>query len=93
MTDLAPDTIPFVDLTRQYASIKSEIDAAIQQTLDRGTFAAGAAVARFENEFAEYVGARYACAVSKNRTPASHAAATIWMAASASGCPLTLAMP
>ena len=73
MTDLAPDTIPFVDLTRQYASIKSEIDAAIQQTLDRGTFAAGAAVARFENEFAKYCGARHCVAVNSG-TSALHLA-------------------
>lgn len=30
MIDLAPNTIPFVDLRRQYASIKNEIDAAIR---------------------------------------------------------------
>ncbi len=37
---IASDAIPLMDLTRQYASIKNEIDAAIQQTLYRGTFAA-----------------------------------------------------
>ena len=53
MTDRAPNAIHLVDLTRQYAAIKGEIDAAIQQTLNRGTFASNQSVAAFEEEFAQ----------------------------------------
>jgi len=73
MIDLAPNAIPFVDLRRQYASIKTEIDAAIQQTLDRGAFAANQAVAAFEEEFARYCGVRHCVAVSSG-TSALHLA-------------------
>ena len=73
MIDLAPNAIPFVDLRRQYASIKVEIDAAIQQTLDRGAFAANGAVAAFEEEFARYCGVRHCVAVSSG-TSALHLA-------------------
>jgi dTDP-4-amino-4,6-dideoxygalactose transaminase len=66
-------TIPLVDLTRQYASIRNEIDAVIQQTLDRGIFAAGSAVAAFENEFARYCGVRHCVAVNSG-TSALHLA-------------------
>jgi dTDP-4-amino-4,6-dideoxygalactose transaminase len=65
--------VPLVDLARQYASIRQEIDAAIQQTLDRGTFAAGAAVAAFEDAFARYCGVRHCIAVDSG-TSALHLA-------------------
>lgn len=70
---IASDAIPLVDLTRQYASIKNEIDAAIQQTLDRGTFAANQAVAAFEDEFARYCGVRH-CICVNSGTSALHLA-------------------
>jgi dTDP-4-amino-4,6-dideoxygalactose transaminase len=46
--------IPLVDLKAQYASIKPEIDAAIQRVLDSGQFTLGSEVAAFEEEFAAY---------------------------------------
>jgi dTDP-4-amino-4,6-dideoxygalactose transaminase len=46
--------IPFVDLKAQYASIKTEVNAAIQGVLDSCHFALGPEVARFEEEFAAY---------------------------------------
>jgi len=55
--------IPFIALTRQYASIKDEVDAAIARVLARGRFILGEEVAAFEEEFAAYVGARYAVGV------------------------------
>lgn len=73
MIDLAPERIPFVDLKRQYAAIKNEINAAIQQTLDRGAFAADQAVAGFEQEFAQYCGVRHCVCVSSG-TSALHLA-------------------
>lgn len=73
MTDFASPAIPLVDLTRQYTSIKNEIDTAIQPILNRGTFAAGAAVAQFESQFANYCGVRYCIAVNSG-TSALHLA-------------------
>lgn len=46
--------IPFVDLKAQYASIKTEVNAAIQGVLDSCQFTLGSEVAAFENEFAAY---------------------------------------
>jgi dTDP-4-amino-4,6-dideoxygalactose transaminase len=48
--------IPFVDLKAQYASIKPEIDAAIQGILESCQFTLGKEVASFEEEFAAYSG-------------------------------------
>ena len=48
--------IPFVDLKAQYASIKPEVDAAIQDVLNSCQFTLGAEVAEFEMEFAAYSG-------------------------------------
>ena len=45
-------SIPFVDLKAQYLSIKSEIDAAIQNVLDTSNFIMGENVKKFEQEFA-----------------------------------------
>lgn len=46
--------IPFVDLKAQYASIKTELNAAIQGVLDSCQFTLGSEVAAFEKEFAAY---------------------------------------
>ena len=46
--------IPFVDLKAQYASIKDEVNAAIQGVLDSCQFTLGPEVAKFEEEFAAY---------------------------------------
>ncbi|RME35204.1 MAG: DegT/DnrJ/EryC1/StrS family aminotransferase, partial [Thermoflexia bacterium] len=53
--------IPVFDLTRQYAGLKEEIDAAIGRVLARGRFILGEEVATFEEEFAAACGV--ACAV------------------------------
>lgn len=52
--------IKFVDLGRQYATIKSEVDSAIAGVLGRTDFVLGADVARFEEEFAQYCETSYA---------------------------------
>jgi dTDP-4-amino-4,6-dideoxygalactose transaminase len=67
------DPIPFVDLKRQCAEIRSEIDDAMQRTLDGGVFASNQAVARFEDKFAQYCGARCCVAVNSG-TSALHLA-------------------
>lgn len=67
------DPIPFVDLKRQCVAIRSEINDAIQRTLDGGAFASGQAVAQFEVEFAGYCGTRHCVAVNSG-TSALHLA-------------------
>jgi len=55
--------IPFGDLSRQYKSIKKEIDQAVGRVLDSGWFILGKEVASFEKEFARYCGAKYCIGV------------------------------
>ncbi|HUQ31829.1 MAG TPA: DegT/DnrJ/EryC1/StrS family aminotransferase [Pyrinomonadaceae bacterium] len=52
-------TVPFVDLRRQYLSIKEEIDVAIARVLAETSFVLGREVEAFEASFAEYTGARF----------------------------------
>ena len=56
--------IPFVDLKAQYASIKSEVNAAIQGVLDSCQFTLGSEVAAFEEEFAAYSQAKHGIGVN-----------------------------
>lgn len=48
--------VPFVDLTREYESIASDVDSAIDDVLESGHFILGDHVEAFEEEFAEYLG-------------------------------------
>lgn len=56
--------IPFVDLKAQYESIRSEIDEAIQTVINQTAFIGGSYAAKFEKEFAAFLGMNYciACA-------------------------------
>ncbi len=65
--------IPFVDLKAQYASIKEDVNAAIQHVLDTCQFTLGSEVAAFEEEFAAYCGAKYGMGVNTG-TSALHLA-------------------
>jgi dTDP-4-amino-4,6-dideoxygalactose transaminase len=65
--------IPFVDLKAQYASIKPEVDAAIQRVLDACDFVLGGDVAAFEEEFAAYCQVPHAVGVNTG-TSALHLA-------------------
>ena len=56
--------IPLVDLKAQYASIKPEIDAAVQRVIDNTSFILGKEVDDFEHSFARYVGAKGAVGVA-----------------------------
>lgn len=56
-------TIPFLDLKTQYQSLRSEIDAALHQVLDRTAFAGGPFVEDFESEFAAFCRCRHAVGV------------------------------
>src|SRR5581483_10873512 len=52
--------IPLVDLHAQYESIKPEIDAAIQRTIDSAAFILGPEAKQFETNFAEFCNAKHA---------------------------------
>jgi len=54
----------FLNLQRQYKSIKKEIDAAIKRTLEGGNFIGGKEVEKFEKETASFCGTKYAVGVN-----------------------------
>lgn len=61
--------IPFVDLKKQYHSIKSDIDTAIQRVIEETAFIGGTHVKQFEKAFAELYGVKY-CVGCANGTDA-----------------------
>ncbi len=65
--------VPFVDLKKQYVSLKSEIDAAISEFVATAWFVGGPAVADFESEFARLHNAKHCVGVNSG-TSALHAA-------------------
>ncbi|MFA5005044.1 MAG: aminotransferase class I/II-fold pyridoxal phosphate-dependent enzyme, partial [Candidatus Omnitrophota bacterium] len=56
--------ISALDLKKQIAPIREEIDAAIKAVIDNTSFVLGSAVENFEVNAAKYAGAKYAIAVS-----------------------------
>ena len=56
--------IPFLDLNKQYQSIKSEIDSAIQAVIDKSAFVGGPFVEQFEKAFASYCGVSHCVGVA-----------------------------
>ena len=52
------------EVTKQYESIRNEIDSAIRDILNSGQFILGQEVASFEEEIAEYCGCRFAVGVN-----------------------------
>lgn len=50
--------VPFVDLKVQYESIKSEIDAAINEVINQTAFVGGPFLASFEKDFARFCNVR-----------------------------------
>ncbi len=65
--------IPIVDLKRQYKAIKSEVDSAIAEVINSGRFILGEQVEKFEKEFANSSGTKYAVGVGSG-TEALHLA-------------------
>jgi len=65
--------IPYLDLKAQYASIKTDIQEAVNRVFETGQFVLGDEVAAFETEFARYVGADHGIAVNTG-TSALHLA-------------------
>ena len=65
--------IPLVDLKAQYATIKPEVDAAMQTVVDSAAFINGPQVRSFEESFAAFCGVRHAIGVQSG-TSALHLA-------------------
>ena len=57
-------SVPFLDLTLQYRSIRTEIDEAIQRVVASQAFVMGPEVQRLEEEIAAYVGVPHAVGVA-----------------------------
>jgi len=55
--------VPWIDLTIQHRTLRNEINAVIQDILDRGAFILGPEVNQLEEEFAAYCGTKYAVGV------------------------------
>ena len=56
--------LAFVDLERQYASIKDEIDAALRSAVESTSYILGEEVARFEEEWARFTSTRHCVGVA-----------------------------
>lgn len=56
--------IPFLDLHRQYDSIKSEVNSAMQRVMDRQFFILGPETEAFEKELAAYLHVKYVVTVN-----------------------------
>ena len=56
--------VPFLDLSRQIAAIRDELDVTIARVLDGGWFVLGPPLEAFERDFAAYCGAREAVGVA-----------------------------
>lgn len=56
--------IPLVNLQKEYACLKPQIDQAVQRVCKNGQFVLGNEVKRFEQAFANYIGTDYAIGVN-----------------------------
>ena len=56
-------TIPFLDLKAQYLELKPDLDSAYQRVMDSGWYILGDEVQVFEQEFAEFTGAKHCVGV------------------------------
>jgi dTDP-4-amino-4,6-dideoxygalactose transaminase len=67
------ETVPWLDLTRQYRSLRDELLGVLDELLTRGNFILGPYVERFEAEFATFIGAKH-CVGLNSGTSALHLA-------------------
>lgn len=56
--------VPFLDLARQYRSVRDQVDAAVGRVLARGWYVLGEEVEAFERELAAHCGAGHAVGVN-----------------------------
>lgn len=68
--------VPYFDLKGQIQSVRAELDRAIAEQLDNGSFCLGPAVDAFEKAFATYTGAKYSLGFNSG-TSALHVATRI----------------
>lgn len=66
-------TIPWLDLTRQYETLRGELEQVLAELMAKGSFILGPYVERFEADFARFVGAKH-CVGLNNGTSALHLA-------------------
>lgn len=66
-------SIPFLDIQRQYASLKDEIESATSEVFREGAYSGGPFVDAFEAAFASYCGTGFATGLSSG-TDALHLA-------------------
>lgn len=64
MTDPAPARVPFLDLAAHHAPIRAELDAAWARVVGQSAFILGEEVARFEANFAAFLGVPHAVGVA-----------------------------
>ena len=57
-------TVPFLDLQSMHASMRPALDAAYRRVVDSNSFILGKEVELFEEEFAQYCGAKHAIGVA-----------------------------
>ena len=62
--DVAVPRVPFVDLKRQAADLRVELDAAFRSVVERAAYTLGPELARFEESFAAFCGCDHAVGVS-----------------------------
>ncbi len=67
------EQVPFFDLKRQHAALRDEIAPAIEAVMQKTAFSGGEFTDKFEKEFAEYCGVKYARGVGSG-TSALHLA-------------------
>jgi len=56
--------IPFVDLKKEYASIKNEIKISIERVFEKQCFLLGEELKEFENDFTKYIGIKFGVGVN-----------------------------
>jgi len=67
------DNIPYFSLSQQHSSLKKELLAALEKTLDQASFCLGPEVEAFERDFAQWSESKY-CVAFNSGTSALHIA-------------------
>jgi len=65
-------TVPFINLDKQYQSVKKEVAQNIRRVLASGSLVLGENVKKFEEEFARYCNVKYAVGVASGTEARCH---------------------
>ena len=71
--------VPFVDLKAQFRALRAEVVPRMTQVMEDASFILGPDVARFEENFASYVGARYCVGVESGNGGAAVRVTRLWI--------------